>query len=154
MSLIITLVIIAIALFVVEIIVPGGILAVIAVLCLFGAAVASYEEYGMEMAVFVFFGACILSLGFFILEMKLIKSGPFRKFISSESSIQAVSNAAPDPDMVGRQGTALTTMAPSGRVRVGERNFDASSQAGYIQKNTAIEVVRIENAKLIVKPLS
>ncbi len=152
MSLIISLLVVALVLFLLEIIVPGTVLALLAVGCLVAATIIAYNEMGVQVALIIFVCSCVASLLFFILELKMLKSGPLRKFISSESSITAVSvDTQTDDSIIGQSGTALTTMAPSGRVQIGDRTFEASCQGGYIQKNTAITVIRIERATLIVK---
>jgi membrane-bound serine protease (ClpP class) len=155
LTLIVALIVIALVLFFLEIFLPGGILAVVGAGCLLGASYLTYEEYGVVAGVAVLIGSGVVSLIFFLVELQLLKSTRFGKFLRSEGSIQGGSNApAGDDSLVGKQGTALTTMAPSGRVRIDGRNYEAAAQGGYVAKGTPIEVVRVESFKLIIKPLS
>ncbi|MBC2596336.1 NfeD family protein [Ruficoccus amylovorans] len=155
MSLIPSLIVIALVLLFLEIFLPGGVLAVIAVGCLLAASYLTYSQYGPLPGLGVFAGSLLLCLVFFYFELKLIKSRRIGKFLRSEGSIQSSSNTpAGDDSLVGQRGSALTTMAPSGRVRIADRNYEAATQGGYVAKGTPVEVVRVESFKLIIKPLS
>ena len=54
---------------------------------------------------------------------------------------------------VGDLGESVTPLRPSGKVHIGDNLFDAVTQGGYLETNTAIEVVKIEGSKVVVKPL-
>ncbi|MBF5060059.1 NfeD family protein [Candidatus Neptunochlamydia vexilliferae] len=51
----------------------------------------------------------------------------------------------------GTHGTAFTPLRPSGKVEIGGKLFDAVTLGGFVEKDAAIEVVRIEGSKVIVK---
>ena len=42
-------------------------------------------------------------------------------------------------------------MAPSGKVLVGGATYEAASESGFLEKGTAIVVVRIDNLKIMVR---
>ncbi len=54
---------------------------------------------------------------------------------------------------IGELGETVTPLRPSGKVHVGENLFDAVCLTGYLETNCAVEVVKIEGSKVIVKPL-
>jgi len=54
---------------------------------------------------------------------------------------------------IGELGETVTPLRPSGKVHIGENLFDAVCLTGYLEKNSAVEVVKIEGSKVIVKPL-
>lgn len=54
---------------------------------------------------------------------------------------------------VGKTGRAATFMRPAGKVEIDGSLFDATSLVGLIDKGTPIEVVKFENAQLVVKQL-
>lgn len=54
---------------------------------------------------------------------------------------------------VGELGESVTPLRPSGKVHIGDNLFDAVTQGGYLETNVAIEVVKIEGNKVVVKPL-
>ena len=51
----------------------------------------------------------------------------------------------------GELGETLTPLSPSGKVHIGDRLYDAMAQTGYLEEHIAIEVVRVEGSKLIVR---
>lgn len=54
---------------------------------------------------------------------------------------------------IGELGETVTPLRPSGKVHIGENLFDAVCLTGYLETNSAVEVVKIEGSKIIVKPL-
>ncbi len=53
---------------------------------------------------------------------------------------------------IGEIGKTITRLAPMGKVMVNDMIYEAKSKFGFIDENTDIEVIAIENTKLIVKP--
>ena len=56
--------------------------------------------------------------------------------------------------MVGRTGTAVSLMRPSGNIRIGDEVYDATALSGFIEKGERVVVVRYENAQLFVKKVT
>lgn len=54
---------------------------------------------------------------------------------------------------VGALGETVTPLRPSGKVHIGENMFDAMSQGDFVEKNTPVEVLKIEGSKVIVKAI-
>lgn len=59
-----------------------------------------------------------------------------------------------DATLIGKKGTAVTDLRPSGRVNVDGRVLQALSQGGFIAKESTITVIGGEGAALLVKPLT
>ena len=55
---------------------------------------------------------------------------------------------------VGTQGECVTPLRPAGKVHIGEDLFDAMSEGGFLKANTAVEVIKIEGSKVIVKEIN
>ena len=53
--------------------------------------------------------------------------------------------------LLGRQGTAVTDLRPAGIGSFDEVKFDVMSEGNYISKGAAIEIIRVEGSKLVVK---
>ena len=54
-------------------------------------------------------------------------------------------------DMVGQEGVTVTILRPSGKVRIGEDDYDAVSLYNkFIERGTPVRVVKVENAQLYV----
>ncbi|MEM8727404.1 MAG: NfeD family protein [Chlamydiota bacterium] len=54
---------------------------------------------------------------------------------------------------IGELGETVTPLRPSGKVHIDENLFDAVCLTGYLETNRAVEVVKIEGNKVIVKPV-
>lgn len=55
-----------------------------------------------------------------------------------------------EQSLVGQRGTAATILRPAGKVTIGERNFDAVAQIGYIEQGQPVVVVDYVNGSLVV----
>lgn len=53
-------------------------------------------------------------------------------------------------EYIGKEGLAATILRPSGKITIGDRQFDAVALHGYIEKGAGIKVVKYENAQLYV----
>ena len=54
-------------------------------------------------------------------------------------------------NMIGKTGVAHTVLRPAGKVRVESDIYDATAEAGFIDKDTAIKVTGYQTGQLIVK---
>lgn len=150
MTLIIGLLVTAFILFFFEIFLPGGVLAVIGGLVLLAACAATYTEYGVVWAVTLLIFGLIGALLMFFLEIRLISTTRFGQQFALKSTIAAKLNPKADEALVGKEGVALTTLAPTGKVRIDAKTYVAQAEDGFLEKGHVIKVVRIETFKLIV----
>jgi membrane-bound ClpP family serine protease len=54
---------------------------------------------------------------------------------------------------VGERGKTITRLAPIGKAMFNDRIIEAKSLSGYIDENTEVEIIKIQNTNVIVKPL-
>ncbi|MCF8378410.1 MAG: nodulation protein NfeD [Bacteroidales bacterium] len=52
--------------------------------------------------------------------------------------------------MLGLEGVAHTVLRPAGKVIIGDEIFDATAEAGFIDKGSGVKVTRYQNAQLFV----
>ncbi len=52
--------------------------------------------------------------------------------------------------MLGQSGIAFTVLRPAGKVKIGDEIFDASAEAGYIEKGDKIKVTGYQTSQLFV----
>lgn len=152
-SLVITLIVLAFVLFFLEIFAPGGILAVFGGISLIAAAILAYEDLGILGSSGILLGGTILGFAMFFLELRLLEKSPFAKQFIHGNQQKAQTVPVGRPELVGKTGLALTTMAPSGKVRIENEIFEAASLGGLIDRNATVEVVRSEHLKLVVKEI-
>ncbi|HET6243400.1 MAG: nodulation protein NfeD [Bacteroidetes bacterium] len=97
--------------------------------------------------------AVILSI---YLGARLLYSSAFNKIIlhsSQETSTGYSSASAYSHTLIGREGTALTMLRPSGKVEVEGETHDATALTGFIEKGAAVKVLKYESAQLVVKKI-
>jgi membrane-bound serine protease (ClpP class) len=58
------------------------------------------------------------------------------------------------PELVGREGTALTDLRPSGTARIGEERIDVVTEGEYVAQGSRVQVVRSEGYRHVVKPVT
>ena len=137
-----------------ELLLPGGILGVLAAICLLIATWFGFDNYGFFGGVVVFFGT-LAALGVLsFIEFKLMAKTSYGKKFFLNTSIDGHSNQAQtDDSIIGKRGTALTRLNPSGKILINGKNYEAYSQDGFIENGNEISVVAQDNFKLTVKKL-
>jgi membrane-bound serine protease (ClpP class) len=78
--------------------------------------------------------------------------GLFRR-ISLQTDIEASVAEVVPQELKGCQGSTVTELRPSGKVLLNEQYYDAISEAGFIERNCPVEVVRTENTQVYVIPI-
>ena len=154
MSTIIGLLVAALVLVFFEVILPGGILGIIAALCVILASWFAGAEYGAGIGVLTFAGsaAAIAILAF--VEFKLLARTSLGRAFFLKSSVTGHSNIAPtEASIIGKKGSALTRLNPSGKVVIDGQTYEAHSQDGYIEADQPILVAAQDNFKLNIKKL-
>jgi membrane-bound serine protease (ClpP class) len=56
-------------------------------------------------------------------------------------------------ELIGKTGVAFTMLRPAGKVEINDDVYDAVCQTGYVDKGEAVQVIKFENAQLIVRKL-
>ena len=152
MNVIITLLLVALLLFFFEILIPGGIMALIGAILVIAACVVAFNDYGAMAALVVFVGALIVSLLLLYLELKFLPNTKYGKrlFLYRQQKASSLSPQA-GQDIIGQCGEAITTMAPTGMVLIDGKKYEAFSQSGMLEKGTPVAVVKQDSFRLIVE---
>lgn len=80
-------------------------------------------------------------------------SGFFRKVaLTTSQNIEEGYLGVPQEfsDMIGKTGKAVTILRPSGRIKIGEKTYDAVSEIGYIEPGESVKVNKYESGQLYV----
>ncbi len=83
---------------------------------------------------------------------RLARSGVF--LATKEERGEGWASANRRPDLVGREGVALTDLRPSGTALLGEERVDAVSESEWIEEGTGVRVVSSEGYRVVVRPLA
>lgn len=154
MSPIIGLIVAAIILAFFEVILPGGVLGVIAILCVFLATWISATQFGVGAAALIFLSTSIAIALLVFVELKLLARTSLGRDFFLKSKVTGHSNGDPgSADIVGKEGIALTRLNPSGMVKIDGQSYQAHSLDGYIDEGYPIRVSSQDNFKLIINKL-
>lgn len=151
---IVALVVAALVLVFFEIILPGGLLGLLAVVCVLGATWLGFAEYGAMGGATVFLGSLLAIAILIFFQFKLMANSSLGKGFFLKAKVSGHSNEAPGEEtIIGKKGTSLTRLNPSGKVAIDGQSYEAYSQDGYIESDQPITVVSQDNFKLIIKKL-
>jgi len=82
---------------------------------------------------------------------RLTRSGVF--LVTKGERKDGWASAVRRPDLVGREGVALTDLRPSGTVLIGEERVDAVSESAWIEDGTMVKVVSSQGYRHVVRPI-
>jgi membrane-bound serine protease (ClpP class) len=136
-----------------EIILPsGGILSVIAA-GLFGYSlyhVFSHMSFEVGMAFVIADLILIPILIYWGLRFMAQSPVTLRQTLSREDG--ATAQPGDQIAYVGRTGTAITDLRPSGVAMIGQERLDVVTQGDYIEKESAIVVIAVRGNQIVVEP--
>ena len=149
---IVLLILVGIALLVAEFFVfVGSVVAGIAgfILTAMGVFLA-YKTYGTSVGNYALLASIVL---FLIAVYFSLRSKTWKK-IALHSEIDGKVNTMEEHHIkVGDTGITVSKVAPMGKVRVNDMVVEAKSTGIYIEENTEIEVIKIYESNILVKPL-
>lgn len=151
-SLMVILLLAGIALLIIEVITPGGILGTLGVLSMIGAVAIAFSQHGPRGG-FAMLGLSVVILGIGLyVEFRVLPRTALGKKLFLHSSVTGkTSEAAEAGSLVGRQGQAVTALAPTGLVLVDGRKYEAASRSGFLDSGTAVVVRGTDNFRIIVE---
>jgi len=85
----------------------------------------------------------------------LPKTSAVQKFVLSTSEDKELGYSAhPDDksEYIGKTGKALTPLRPVGAAIIDGKRIDVVTEGELIERDTQIEVIRVEGNKIFVKP--
>ena len=153
MTVVIILIILGILLFVIEfLLVPGVTVAGIAglVLTVFGVYKA-FNDFGATTGVWVLIATLLLSV--FVIAMSLRARTWNRLMLKTNIQGTVDTDITEDQIKISDSGSAITRLAPMGKILVNGIVREAKSTEGYIDEHTTIEVVSVEGTRISVKPV-
>lgn len=147
MNWIILLYAIGITLIALEVIIPGGILGVIGALTIFGGCAWAYYELGPMDGTIASASAFVVTGLILWLEFRFL---PKRAFLTKSVTSVSSSYGEEAQELVGKPAEAVTTLSPSGYVRIEGKRYEAFCEGGHTKAGTALTVVGADNFRLIV----
>jgi membrane-bound ClpP family serine protease len=155
LGLIIFLILIGLLLFVIEVmLIPGITIAGIGgAICLITGIVFAFISFGTGPGLLVL---GITAAVMVIATVLMLKSRTWNKFMLKTTIDSKVDNVGSGEGRVkpGDRGVTVTRLAPGGKVLVNGEYYEAKSVDILIDPHSEIEVIRIDDNKVIVKPIN
>ena len=146
------LILVGIVLLLLEILViPGITVAGIAGIIAIGSGIfMTYTQYGTTVGHFTLIGIFILMV---ILTIIALKSKTWNKVKLDTKIDSKMVNVHENQVKIGEKGVTLSRLAPMGKVIINDEIFEAQSNGEFIDQNTPIEVIKLSQNKIVVKPI-
>ncbi|MCR4965545.1 MAG: hypothetical protein K6A41_07790 [Bacteroidales bacterium] len=130
-------------------VIPGGVVAILGVLCMIAGVVTTFILYGATAGTIMIFAVAIVTLLSFYFMMR---TKTWRK-LQLHTQIDSKMNEISDQLKVGDQGVAVSRLAQKGTGRFGDQMMEVTSLQDFVDANTPIEIVKIDQNEIFVKPL-
>lgn len=98
------------------------------------------------------FGSIIL---LFILGYRFTKSNMFKRvaLVTTQNKSDGYVATSYQEELVGKEGTAITILRPSGRIELEDEVYDAYTRGEYIEKGEKVKVISQEGTSLKVRAI-
>jgi membrane-bound ClpP family serine protease len=108
----------------------------------------AFAIYGVKAGVFTLIGSLVLS----VLSLSIaLKSGTWNKASLSSRIDSRVNVVETDKVKVGDFGKTISRLAPMGKAMINGLYWEVRSNGTLIDEGSEIEVIKIENNRIIVK---
>lgn len=137
-------------------IIPGfGVAGVIGIIFLgWGILLLSVDVTDTLKAVVI---AMVSSIILLAAGIKLMaKINVWRRLTLGDRQVKTSGYQAPMADLqdyVGKKGLAITPLRPSGAVEIGGSRVDVVSEGGYIAAGVRVQVIKVEDVRIIVRAI-
>lgn len=150
MTLLLTLLAAGIALLMAEVFLPGMVAGVLGVVCLLGAAVVGFAEFGPKVGSLILMSELVAGIILVILWMRYFPKTPLgKKYILDPSS---AAHAPKDAERwLGREGLALTDLRPAGAARLDGEKVDVITTGDHLESGVRVRVVRVDGPSIFVR---
>jgi membrane-bound serine protease (ClpP class) len=151
MALIVTLLILGAILLFLETLLPGMIAGIIGVVCLIAAVILGYGDFGTSTGNLILAVVLVgLLIGAWCWLTFFPESRVARKFVSQGSVGEL---GVEKPELLNRTGVAISQLRPSGIANIDGQRVDVVTEGGLIERDTAVKVVAVEGARIVVREL-
>ena len=151
---IILLLVLGVSLVLLEIVLPGGVIGGIGIICIIAAIVCSFIQ-STTVGIGVLIGSFVFFFITFWAWLKFLPQLPIAKgiFLSKTAEDWSGTEAGND-DFLNKEGIAQTVLRPAGFALIDGERVDVVSQGEMIQKGEAIKVIEVEGNRIVVAKAS
>lgn len=135
-----------------EVLLPsGGVLSIIAAGLFVYSIYLAFTSISFDAGVMLIMADIVILPILAIIGLKALGRSPLALRSSLQKSDGVVSYDEKLSDLVGKEGVAVTNLRPSGTVRIENRRIDVVTRGDFIEKGAAVEVVKVEGSRVVVK---
>jgi membrane-bound serine protease (ClpP class) len=149
-TLLLTLLLAGVALLLAEVFLPGMVAGVLGVVCLLGAAVVGFAEFGPKAGSLILITELLAGTALTLLWMRYFPKTPLGKKYILDASTAAHAPTEPEKWM-GHEGVALTDLRPAGSARLNGAKVDVITSGEHLESGTAIKVIRVDGPSIFVR---
>lgn len=153
MEWIISLLVAGFLLIVLEMFLPGLIVGLCGAICLITAIIMTYISYGVQTGTWTLVGVIVGGLIFILIWMKNFSRLALGQRLILHQSIKGTSPANLSAELKGMEGTAFTSLRPSGTALIQGKRYDVVTEGGWIEAGQKLKVVETEGSRIIVRTL-
>jgi membrane-bound serine protease (ClpP class) len=155
MTILILLLVVGYILVIAEMILPGGVLGILGVLCLIGAAVWAFVEFDPTTGFFIVLAEAISGVILISIWMKYFFDSRYGKHLvlSNEKTADEPdeSTTSRNQELLNLTGTALTYLRPSGTATINGKRYDVLAEGNLIDRGETIKVVKVDGTHIFVR---
>ena len=135
-----------------EVVLPGAVLGIAGGTAIVAGVIVAFVDYGFNGGVMACTVALVLTAIALYLEFSILPRSRVARSLSMTATVAGTSQPviADRKQIVGRQAVAVTALAPSGYVEIDGRRYEAFARHGHTQPGERLEVVDLDNFRLIV----
>lgn len=143
--------VIALLLLAMEIVVPGGVMGTIGIICLLAATADIWVHYGANFGLVSLAASAVIALVLFLVELRFLRKGPLARWFCLIRQTPPTTGHSAESVSVGQTGKAATRMNPSGLVLIDGKRYEAISREGLIEAGVEISVVSDDPFRIVVE---
>lgn len=150
-----TLLILALGLFIVEFFIVGLVLGVIGILLLFVSIIFITEDPAFYSLVLLFILILVLIEAGVFVKMKKKKVPFWKRFVLTDATDSENGYTSFDDrsHLVGKVGMTTTPLRPSGTVIIDDDRIDAVAEGSFIPGQVEVKVILVEGTRIVVRPI-
>ncbi len=142
------------ALLATELLFLDGFLGILAALALVTSWILGFVEFGGSGGL-TFLGSSFAFLVVTLaLEYRFVLRSRWGRGFFNKGAVSATSHVPQGrEDLIGKQGEALTTLAPSGLVVIENQRFEAFAVGGFMERGDRLQVTGFDNFRVKVRKI-
>jgi membrane-bound serine protease (ClpP class) len=148
----ILLFVVGVALIILEIFLPGGIMGIIGVIAMIaGLILAGGSLSGILVAIAIAIVVTIIGSYFFIRSFGY--NGPLKRLVlfDSTSSEKGYLSHQERADLTDRTGRTVTPLRPSGTVMIDDELIDVVTEGSYIGIDQTVKIIKVSGGRVVVR---